>query len=400
MGGEDHAAPADPPLEGGQNESLHRKWMRALALLTPWGINRRISNVEARNEARMAVVESRLDAIESAIRTLQEELSAVRDERLSGVELRADAAELALSALSDETARLRDRVVPAAVARADALLDRLAEELEETGSLVERSLRGEPLPAPAVNDALDARISGGLAEVQPLLLEAFRGSEEEIHHRLDLYLPDLRASAPVLDLGCGRGELLLMLRDAGVEATGIDGDPALAAAAHRRGLDVVEGDVLEILRTLGDSSRGAVTAFHLFEHLPPATLAAVLAEARRVLRPGGLLIAECPNPHALRVGAALFWQDPTHQRPLLPETLEVFLRAAGFEITRSETLHPFPADQFLMDDEGGTAAVTDADLTTLAERVDRLRRRLDELLNAPRDFAVWAARPSDHSKTS
>jgi SAM-dependent methyltransferase len=398
MGGEDHAAPAGPPLEDGKNQSLHRRWMRALALLTPWGVNRRISNVEARIEARLAATESRLDGIESAIRMLQEELAAARDVRLSGVEHRVDGAELALSSLTGETARLRDRVVPAAVARADALLDRLAEELEETGSLVERFLRGEPLPAPVAPDVVNARISAGLAEVQPLLLEAFRGSEEEIHHRMDLYLPDLRAAPPVLDLGCGRGELLLMLREAGVEATGIDGDPALAAAARRRGLDVVEGDVLDVLRTFGDDSRGAVTAFHLFEHLPPAILAAVLAEARRVLRQGGLLIAECPNPHALRVGAALFWQDPTHHRPLLPETLEVFLRAAGFEITRSETLHPFPADQLLMDDEGGTAALTDADMTTLAERVDRLRRRLDELLNGPRDFAVWAVRPDDHEK--
>ncbi len=392
MSGDDRAATAGPPHADGPPESLHRKWMKALALLTPWGINRRIGNVEARNEARAAVVESRLDGIESAIRTLQEELAEAREVRLSGLELRVDAAELALSSLSDETSRLRDRVVPAAVARADALLDRLAEELEELGSLVERFLRGEPMPAPAVTDAVEAKISGGLAEVQPLLLAAFRGTEEEIHHRMDLYLPDVRTAAPVLDLGCGRGELLLLLREAGVEATGIDGDPALIAAARRRGLDVVEGDVLEVLRTLGDASRGAVTAVHLFEHLPPAVLAAVLAEARRVLRPGGLLIAECPNPHALRVGATLFWQDPTHQRPLLPETLEVFLRAAGFEVTRRETLHPFPADQMLTDDEGGTAAVTDADLTTLAERVDRLRSRLDELLNAPRDFAVWATR--------
>jgi SAM-dependent methyltransferase len=396
MGGEDHAAPADPPLKDGQIESLHRSWMRALALLTPWGLNRRISNVEGRIGARLAVAESRLDGVESAIRTLQDELTAARDVRLAGVERRVDGTELALSSLSEETARLRDRVVPAAVARADALLDRLAEELEETASLVERFLRGEPLPAPVAADAVHERISAGLAEVQPLLLEAFRGTEEEIHHRMDLYLTDLRAAAPVLDLGCGRGELLLMLREAGVEATGIDGDPALIAAARRRGLDVVEGDVLEVLRTLGDASRGAVTAFHLFEHLPPAILAAILAEVRRVLRPGGLLIAECPNPHALRVGAALFWQDPTHSRPLLPETLGVFLRAAGFEITRSETLHPFPADQLLMDDEGGTAAVTDADMTTLAERVDRLRRRLDQLLNGPRDFAVWASRPDDH----
>ncbi len=171
----------------------------------------------------------------------------MRDQRLARVEERVDGAEQAVSALSDETARLRDRVVPAAVARADALLDRLAEELEEVGSLVERSLRGEPLPAPAAAGALDAGISSGLAEVQPLLIEAFRGSEEEIHHRLDHYLPDLRQAAPVLDLGCGRGELLLMLREAGVEAAGVDGDAALAGAGRRRGLDIVEGDVLEVL---------------------------------------------------------------------------------------------------------------------------------------------------------
>lgn len=395
MSGDDHAAPADPPLEDGQIESLHRRLMKALALLTPWGINRRISRVEARIGARTAALESRVDRIESAIRTLQDELAATRDERLHGVEQRIDGTELALRSLSEETTRLRDRVVPAAVARADALLDRLAEELEELGSLVERSLQGEALPAPAAADAMEARIGAGLAEVQPLLLETFRGTEEEIHHRMDLYLPDLRVAAPVLDLGCGRGELLLMLREAGVQATGVEGDPALARAARRRGLDVVEGDVFDVLRTQEDASRGAVTAFHLFEHLPPAILVAVLAEVRRVLRPGGLLIAECPNPHALRVGAALYWQDPTHQRPLLPETLEVFLRAAGFVITRRETLHPFPADQLLMDDEGGTGAVTDADMTTLAERVDRLRRRLDDLLNGPRDFAVWAARPTD-----
>ncbi len=397
MSGDDRAAPADPPLEDGQNESLHRKWMRALALMTPWGINRRISNVEARADGRMKGVEDRLDGIEAAIRTLQEELAAARDQRLAGVEERVDGAEQAVSALSDETARLRDRVVPAAVARADALLDRLAEELEEVGSLVERSLRGEPLPAPAAAGALDRGISSGLAEVQPLLIKAFRGSEEEIHHRLDHYLPDLRQSAPVLDLGCGRGELLLMLREAGVEAAGVDGDAALAGAGRRRGLDVVEGDVLEVLQTLGEASRGSVTAFHLFEHLAPETLAAVLAEVRRVLRPGGLLIAECPNPHSLRVGGSLFWQDPTHQRPLLPETLELFLRAAGFAVDRTETLHPFPADQLLMDDEGGTGAVTDSDMTTLAERVDRLRRRLDDLLNGPRDFAVWAVKPNNQT---
>lgn len=114
-----------------------------------------------------------------------------------------------------------------------------------------------------------------------------------------------------------------------------------------------------------------------------------------MLRAGGLLVAECPNPHSLRVGAALYWQDPTHQRPLLPETLDLFMRAAGFSVDRIETLHPFPSDQLLMDDAGGTDAAADSDIATLTARVDRLRRRLDDLLNGPRDYAVWAVKPDD-----
>ncbi len=383
MSGDDHAAPSDPPPQGGQQEGLLRRWGRVLYSLTPWGVQHRFERFRADFE----------DHYDGAIRTLQDELAEVRDQRLGPAEKRIDAVERALGAVSDETGRLRDEVFPASVARSDALLDRLAEELEETASLLERSLQGEPIPIAGVSLIDEGRLADALNVVQPLLLESFRGSDEEIRHRLDRYLPDLRTAAPVLDLGCGRGELLLLLREAGVEATGIDGDAALVQAATRRGLKVIHGDVLEVLRAQESDSQGAVTAIHFFEHLAPATLAAVLAEVRRVLRPGGLVIAECPNPHTLRVGAAFFWQDPTHSRPLLPETLELFFRAAGLTPMRRELLHPFPDDQLLADDEGGTQALTDPDMTTLAERVDRLRSRLDEILNGPRDFAVWAENP-------
>jgi SAM-dependent methyltransferase len=389
MSGDDHAAPSDPPPQGGQQESLLRRWGKALYLLTPWGLKHWIDHVGT----RLDEADDRSNRIESAIRTLQKELAEVRDERLGPVEKRVDAVEGALGAVSDETARLRDEVFPASVARFDALLERLAEELEETASLLERSLQGEPLPTAGSGAIDESRLSDALGDLQPLLLESFRGSDEEIRHRMDRYLPDLRSAAPVLDLGCGRGELLLLLREAGVEAIGVEGDTALVQAATRRGLKVIHGDVLEVLRAQESDSRGAVTAIHLFEHLAPSTLAAVLAEIRRVLRPGGILIAECPNPHTLRVGAAFFWQDPTHSRPLLPETLELFLTAAGFTPTRRELFHPFPDDQLLTDDAGGTQALTDPDMTTLAERVDRLRSRLDEILNGPRDFAVWAENP-------
>ena len=389
MSGDERSAAEDQPPGRGTEGNRNRELFNLRDLLTPWGVKRTIDRLRQYLESAAA----RFDQIDAAIRTLQDELAETRDTRVAAVEHRVDAAEAGLREASEEAGRLRDEVVPAAVSRSDALRERLAVELEEVASLVERSLRREPLPI-ADSTAIDeGRLAEALDEVQPLLLKSFRGSEDEIRHRLDRYLPELRQSAPVLDLGCGRGELLGLLREAGVEVTGVEGDQALAGAARRRGLEVITGDLLEVLRTQQGDAFGAVTAIHVLEHLQPQRLPAVLAEVRRVLRPQGLFLAECPNPHTLRVGAALYWQDPTHRRPLLPETLELFLRAAGFAVERRELLHPFPPDQLLMDDEGGTEALTDPEVTALADRLDRLRRRLDEIVNGPRDFAVWASKP-------
>ena len=100
-------------------------------------------------------------------------------------------------------------------------------------------------------------------------------------------------------------------------------------------------------------------------------------------------MAECPNPHNLRVGASLFWQDPTHVRPLLPETLALFLKASGFAVRSIDLLHPFPDEQRLSSIEGAEPG-RESD-----RRLDRLEERLDELLNGPRDFRVVAIKPGD-----
>jgi SAM-dependent methyltransferase len=375
--------------------------MKALFELTPWGLKRRIDLQGAEIAvalARVDRVEHRLDALEEGLRQTQIEITELRDQRFLAAEIRLDDAEAAVSAVNGETTRLRDEIVPAMVGRSDALLERLAFELEELGSLVERMLRREPLPAPGASAIDEAELAAALSAVQPALLEAFRGPEAEIRHRLDHYLDALRDNAPVLDLGCGRGELLLMLREAGVEAVGIEGDPAVAQASRRRGLEVIEADVLEGLRAAEDGSRGAITAIHLFEHLDSATLLAVLAEIRRVLRPRGALIIESPNPHSLRVGASLFWADPTHQRPLLPETLELYVKTAGLEIDRCEFLHPFPDDQLFTRRGEGIASDAAAGMADLEARIERLSRRLDDLVNGPRDFVVWASKPERESE--
>ncbi len=347
--------------------------------------------MELLRDRRTPSMERRLDGIERTLGVLQEELAVLRDRRVTGGERRLDRLERDLAGVVEDLADLRDERLPAAVERMDVLVDRLAGELEEVASLTERSLLREPLPLPRAS-AGEERLADALGTLQPALLEAFRGDRAEISHRLERHLPLLREHAPVLDLGCGRGELLALLAEAGVEAAGIEGDAALATAARRRGLPVVEGDVLQVLAGEPAGSRGAVTAIHLLEHLDPASILALLAQVRRVLRPGGLFLAECPNPHTLRVGASLFWTDPTHVRPLLPETLEVLLRVSGFAVRSTEYLHPFPDGQRLHSagDGGGSG-------DELQQRLARLERRLDELLNGPRDFVVTAFRNEEAS---
>jgi O-antigen chain-terminating methyltransferase len=164
----------------------------------------------------------------------------------------------------------------------------------------------------------------------------------------------------------------------------------VAGGAERRGLRVVSCDVLEYLREQPDESWGAVVALHLLEHLAPAELQQCLAEVRRVLRPGGLLAAECPNPYSLRVGGTLFWIDPTHRRPLLPDTLELFMLAAGLQPEAPHWRHPFPEEQRLMPSlpEGESP-----EMVQLCGAVGELADRLDELLNGYRDYVLVAHRP-------
>lgn len=385
-------------------------WARTLYRLTPWGLRRAldgqaeaIEGLAARldqAEAHLPAIDGRLDSVEEAIRGLQRELEALRDDRLvradrrfDGIEASLRETQAALAEVAATAARVRDELVPAVVDRGNLLIDRLAGELDELASLVERMLLDEPLPV-AAGGAAEREIASALREVQPRLLEAFRGDEAEIRHRLDVHLPVLRGAAPVLDLGCGRGELLLLLREAGIAATGVDADPALVQAARRRGLEVSEGDALDALRALPAGSLGAVTAIHLLEHLGADALLRLLGEVRRVLRPGGILLAECPNPHTLRVGGGEFWIDPTHHRPLPPETLRLLATASGLALDRVEYLHPFPAEQRLAETAPGRAGATAPEVTALSDRIDRLTGRLDELLNGPRDFVLIARRPT------
>jgi O-antigen chain-terminating methyltransferase len=144
----------------------------------------------------------------------------------------------------------------------------------------------------------------------------------------------LEQGARVLDLGCGRGEWLELMTEAGFEAHGVDLDAAMLQECRQRCLAVQRGDAVAHLRGLGDESLSAVSAFHLIEHLSFDRLFTLVEEALRVLAPGGLLILETPNPENLLVATGDFHLDPTHRRPLPPPLLAFLTEFCGFARTK------------------------------------------------------------------
>ena len=208
----------------------------------------------------------------------------------------------------------------------------------------------------------------------------FRGPRKDIKKRVRFYLPFLRKARagtkarPVLDVGCGRGEWLELLREGKLEAIGIDLNEAMVAQCKERGLKVVLGDAIEFLRNLPDRSQGAVTGFHIIEHLPLEVLIQLLMHSRRVLKPGGIAIFESPNCKNLMVGACNFNIDPTHRNPVFPETAQFMLETQGFERVTLKYLSP-------------------VDTTTLG-KIDEESPRIRELLYGPQDFAVIGYAPA------
>ncbi len=160
--------------------------------------------------------------------------------------------------------------------------------------------------------------------------QRFRGTRDRIIGLQRPYVDLLRGREPVLDCGCGRGELLELLRDAGITAAGVDLDDGMLAEARRLDLDVTTGDAVELLRAAAAGAYGAVTAMQVIEHLPEAQLIEFLRAARHALRAGGRLIVETVNPHSV-VALKGFWLDLSHQHPLFPEVVLELCREAGFD---------------------------------------------------------------------
>jgi SAM-dependent methyltransferase len=267
-----------------------------------------------------------------------------------------DAALKLIDALSEEADVLREQV---------AALEQRARRADE---LEERVVRLERRPAGAGASTIAAQPTAAALPDYFAFESRMRGASAEIRERQRPYVADLCEAAPVLDVGCGRGELLALLREAGVEARGVDADADMAAFARGEGLDVEQADALAYLERLPDGSLGGIFTAQVVEHLPPPALVRLLELSAAKLRSGGLLVAETINPLS-PLALRNYFADLTHAQPLVPETLELLARHAGFARTEIRLLNP-PARRLDGDDDDA--------------------RLLNDIVFAPLDYALLA----------
>jgi 2-polyprenyl-3-methyl-5-hydroxy-6-metoxy-1,4-benzoquinol methylase len=276
-----------------------------------------------------------------------------------------------------EQRNLAQRAIGAAEETRAGLRDqerRLSLILGEVRSFIAHGAAAEP--------AL-ARIETHQAELlDPLYVafeDRFRGSRADIKQRQSVYLDMLRQAGagvparPIVDVGSGRGELVELLGENGMAARGVDMNASMVSLCVAAGLDCVRDDAIAYLGRAAPGSLGAVTGFHIIEHLPFEVMVALFDASLRALAPGGMVIFETPNPANLLVASRWFYLDPTHRNPLPGEMVAMIAEARGFVDVSVFPLHPMER-RFEAQDQV-------------------LAGQLDDLFFGPQDYALIARKP-------
>ena len=219
----------------------------------------------------------------------------------------------------------------------------------------------------------------------------FRGEEGEIGPRLKPYLEILAGRGEVLDLGCGRGEALAVFSENGIPCRGVDASSEMIERCRAKGMSAEVDDLFSALDRTDAGTLGGVVSFHVIEHLDPPAHERLVRAAWRVLKPGGVLILETPSPLSVIVGARNFWIDPTHRRPVHPESLKALFELNGYDPVERIDLQPFPADKRLPEIE---LAELLEELWPLAKRINAMRDQLDGLLYGYQDYGLVGYKPA------
>ena len=161
--------------------------------------------------------------------------------------------------------------------------------------------------------------------------EKFRGSADYVRRNQQQYVERFRnATAEILDVGCGRGEFLQLLSEAGIPARGIEASAELVALCREQGLQAEQADLFTYLNAQPDNSLGGIFCAQVVEHLSASDALRLVKLAAAKLKLGAVFVAETPNPECLAIFATHFYIDPTHTRPLPPALLAFYFEEVGF----------------------------------------------------------------------
>lgn len=197
--------------------------------------------------------------------------------------------------------------------------------------LLKMKFQGTMVAEPQKDDEIEAKTNTYEDIDYRLFEEHFRGTEEEIMERQSMYVPYFQGHRNVLDLGCGRGEFLKLMKKHGISAKGVDLYQEFAQMGCQNGLEVEYGDAIDYLINQEDGSLGGIFSAQLVEHLSVKQINTICVQAYKKLKEGACIVLETPNPCCLSIYTNAFYIDPSHTRPVHPETLKYFLENAGFK---------------------------------------------------------------------
>ena len=315
-------------------------------------------------------MESRLDGAIDELRRYQEALTA-RDRR----------SEIAVAGVIASQEELRTSI--GSLQQAAQNLKRELSRLAESGVVVQSAATTPAASATHTGSRLAALDSHKYVGFE----DRFRGSTEDIRQRVSEYLPLFQGARDVLDVGCGRGEFLALLKEHGITARGIDINGSMVDVCRQQGLEATEVDALSYLHARPDGSLGGLFAAQVVEHLEPGYLISLLDAAFSKLRPGSTIVLETINPACWFAFFESYIRDITHVRPIHPDTLTYLLVATGFQHVDVRYRAPYPEHDKLQP-LAPHASLGDA-VDTLNANVERLNRLLFTWL----DYAAVGRRP-------
>jgi O-antigen chain-terminating methyltransferase len=227
-----------------------------------------------------------------------------------------------------------------------------------------------------------------------------RQDDRNVHARQRKFAELFTGCSDVVDLGCGQGGFLGLLRDYGVRAFGVDASATACAACADAGLHVVQADVVEYLLEDGEPFGGVFSA-GLLEHLERGAVETIVARAAERLSPGGLFVTVLPNPASILAHLQMFHEDPTHVRFYPARYLATLCRASGLDVLRitedADTLAGwggrFTADFAQLDGLARQDASLGVLVRIVADLADHFNAVIDQFVR-PLEFCVVARKPA------